>query len=132
MAIAECPIPAGATVGGRICLSNGFGGDVQEAFTDYDEEGMRFGYQAIGDLPRFFKRAGNHWHVQELGPNQSLVAFRAEIEMKFFPGLFMVPLTPLIKRIWGTRTLEELKYYVEHDQPYPRTVEARQKQMKVS
>ena len=31
---------------------------------------------------------------------------------------------------WSNLMLEELKYYVEHDQPHPRKLKAQQKQLK--
>lgn len=33
-----------------------------------------------------------------------------------------------MKKIWGTRTLEELKHYIEHGQPHPRKLKAQRKQ----
>ena len=132
MAISDMPVLEGARVGGRVCLSDGFGGDVQEAFTYYDEQAMRFGYEAVGDIPIFFKSAGNNWHVQELDPNNSVVEFRADVDLKLFPGFILLLLFPLVRKVWGRRTLEELKYYVEHDQPHPRKVKAQQKQMNVA
>jgi len=81
MAMMDSQIPDGAFVGGRVCLSHGFGGDVEEAFTYYDEEGMRFGYQAVGDLPSYFNSAENNWQVQSLEPNKSLVTFKAKIDL---------------------------------------------------
>lgn len=131
-AIMEIPVPEGAQVGGRVCLSPGFFGDAQEEFTYYDEQSMRFGYQAIGELPRFFTHAENNWSVRSLDPNKSVVEFRADVDLKLFPGLFLILLMPLIKYFLGTRTLEELKYYVGHDQPHPRKLKAQQKQIKIA
>lgn len=54
-------IPQDAPVSGRMCYSDGFGGNVEEEFTYYDEEGMRFGYQAVGELPSFMTNGGNNW-----------------------------------------------------------------------
>lgn len=132
MAIMDMPVLEGAMVGGRVCLSDGIGGDVQEAFTYYDEQEMRFGYEAIGDIPMFFKSAGNNWRVIELDPNNSVVEFSADVDLKIFPGTFLLLLFPLVKKVWGSRTLEELKYYIEHDKPHPRKVKAQQKQMKLA
>ena len=132
-AIMDRPVPEGAKVGGRVCLSPGFGADATEAFTYYDEQDMRFGYEAIGELPWpwLLKRAENNWRVHSLNPNKSVAEFRAEVEVKLFPGLLLMPLMPFIKKVWGSRTLEELKYYVEHDQPHPRKLKAQQKQIKM-
>lgn len=132
MATTDSPAPEGAMVGGRICLSDGLGGDVREEFTYYDEEGMRFGYKAIGELPWFLEAAQNNWCVRSLEPNKAVVTFKAEVGLKLFVALFMIPLMPFIKKFWGTRTLEELKHYIEHDQPHPRKLKAQQKQTKMA
>lgn len=110
----------GAPVGGRVCLSDDIFGDAEEAFTYYDEDGMRFGYQAVGELPRFFNEAENNWHVEPINTNQALVEFKADVDLALFPGMLMVMFKPIIKKLLGTRTLEELKYYIENDQPHPR------------
>ena len=128
----DIPIPEGALVGGRLCYSDGIGGDVEEAFTYYDEAGMRFGYEAVGDIPAFFKQAENNWQVRELNGNQSIVSFLAHGEMTFFPGIFLLLFFPIVKKVWGTQTLEELKYYVENGRPHPRKIKAQQKQIKTA
>ena len=130
----DLPVPDGATVSGRVCLAPGFGADATEAFTYYDEQALRFGYRAIGELPWpwLLKRAENNWQVRSLGPDRAKAEFSAEVEVKPFPGLFLIPLIPLFKNVLGTRTLEELKHYVEHDQPHPRKQKALQKQLKTA
>jgi hypothetical protein len=136
--LADLPVPDGAMVGGRVCFAPGFGADAPEeftyeAFTYYDEQSMRFGYEAIGDLPWpwLLKHAQNNWSVRSSGPDQSVAEFRAEVDVNAFPGLLLIPLMPLIKKVLGTRTLEELKHYVEHDQPHPRK-QKMQRQMQVA
>lgn len=120
-AIVDVPILEGAKVGGRVCLSDGFlGGEAQEAFTHYDEKTMRFGYKGMGELPWPFKSGGNNWSVRSLDTNKSLVAFSAEVDLHLLPGIFMLLLKPIFKKVLGTWTLEELKYYVEHDKAHPR------------
>jgi hypothetical protein len=129
-AVPDLPAPEGAQVGGRVCATAvpGFA-DVQEHFTYYDEASMRYGYQAAEGPPRFLKRAENHWLVCSLEPDVALVETRAELEMSFFPGWFLAPLLKLHMGRVGTRSLEELKYFVEHDQPHPRKLRAQQKHM---
>lgn len=126
---ADLPIPEGAEVGGRVCSTAvpGFR-DVQESFTYYEDQSMRFGYQATEGRPWFLKHAENHWVVHSLGPNTSLVETRAEIEVSLFPGLFLAPLFKLQMGRIGTHSLEELKYYVELDKVHPRKQIAQQKQ----
>ena len=127
-ALTDIPVVEGAPVAGRACIAFNVFGDAYEAFTYYDEEGMRFGYQAIGELPRFFEGGENNWQVTALQPDKSLVQFHAEVDVQFVAALVMLPFFPIIKRVLGTRTLKELKYYVEHGQPHPRKAKAIAKQ----
>jgi hypothetical protein len=130
-AVTDWPAPEGAEVGGRVCTPSVAGfGDIQEKFTYYDEQAMRFGYQAIGGgLPSFIKRAENNWTVRSLGPNQCVVEARGEIDLRLIPGLFLAPFLKLQMGRTGTQTFEELKYFIEHDQPHPRKLKAQQKQL---
>jgi hypothetical protein len=126
--VADLPIPEGAEVGGRICSTAvpGFS-DVHESSMYYEEQSMRMGYQATKGRPWFLKHAENHWAVRSLGQHTSLVETRAETDVSLFPGFFLAPLFKFqIGRI-GAQSLEELKYYVEHDQPHPRKLKAQQK-----
>lgn len=124
--IAGIPTPDGAPVAGRACYAPGFGGDAREEFTYYDEEAMRFGYQAIGELPLMLKRAENNWAVRTVGPDKSVAEFRAKIDYDLFPGLLMVPMLKLMGGRMGRQLLEELKYYVEEGKPHPRKVKTQQ------
>jgi hypothetical protein len=126
---ADLPVPEGAEVGGRVCSTAvpGFS-DVQESFLYYDEQSMRLGYQATEGRPWFLKHAENHWVVRSVGLNTSLVETRAEIDVSLFPGLFLALLFKLQMGRIGTQSPEELKYYVERDQPHPRKLKAQQKQ----
>ena len=90
---------------------------------------MRFAYQAAEGRPWFLKHAENHWMVRSLGPTASLVEARAEIDVSLFPGLFLAPLFKLHMGRTGVQSFEELKYYVEHDQPHLRKLKAQQKQV---
>lgn len=123
--IPEIPAPEGAHVGGRVC--SGSFGDALEKFTYYDDQAMRFGYQGIGKLPSFMKHAENNWSVRSLESNQSVVESRAEIDIKLFPGLILLPIFEF--QMWriGNQLFEELKYYVEEDQPHPRKQKIQQK-----
>jgi polyketide cyclase/dehydrase/lipid transport protein len=128
--VPDVPVPAGAQVGGRVCATAvpGFAA-VQETFTSYDEPSMHFSYQATEGRPWFLKLAENHWAVRSLGPQTSLVEARAELDVRLFPGLFLAPLLNLQMSRVGAQSLEELKYYVEHDESHPRKLKARQKQV---
>ncbi|MEM7333135.1 MAG: SRPBCC family protein [Chloroflexota bacterium] len=104
----------GAPVNGRVCYSDGFGGDVEEQFTYYDEAGMRFGYEGVGDLPWMFNQAENNWHVRAVDTNRSIAEFHAYMDAKWYAAILMIPFKPLIVQVWGKRTLEELKYFAEN------------------
>ena len=126
-AVKQGAIPEGAKVCGRVCDG------IREDFTYYDEQARRFGYKGI-DLPWYFfiNRIENNWSVHSLEPSKSVVEMRPEIDINPFLGLLLKLLMPFIKKNLGTRTLEELKYYIENDQPHPRKLKAQQKQMEAA
>jgi Polyketide cyclase / dehydrase and lipid transport len=127
-AVTDVPAPDGAEVAGRVCATAvpGFAA-VREQFTSYDEQAMRFAYQATEGRPFFIKRAENHLAVRSLGPETSIVESRAELDVSLFPGVFLAPLLKLLTGRVAAQFFEELKYYVEHDQPHPRKLKAQQK-----
>jgi len=93
----------------------------------YDEQSMSFAYQATEGRPWFLKHAENHWVVRSLGPDTSLVRTWAETDVSLFPSLLLAPLFRRQMGLIGAQSLEELKYYVESDQPHPRKLKAQQK-----
>lgn len=115
----DVPIPEGAKVGGRAFFGQSFG-DVQEVFTYYDEQSMRYGYTGLGDLPWFLNSAENNWRVRSLDPNKSVVETKPNIDLKLLPGLFLIPIFKFQFGKIGQQLLEELKYYIEQGQPHPR------------
>jgi hypothetical protein len=126
---ADLPVPEGAEVGGPVCSTAvPCFGDVEESMTSYDEPSMRFAYQATKGRPWFLKHAENYWSLRSLGLHTSLVETRAEIDINTFPGFLLAPLLKYQMGRIGARTLEELKYYDEHDQPHPRKMHALQRQ----
>jgi hypothetical protein len=126
----EVPAPPGAPVGARVCATAvpGFG-EIRETFTSYDEDAMRFAYEATEGRPWFIKRAENHWRVRSLTPSTSEVEAQAEVEVSLFPGVFLAPLMKLQLGRTGVQTFEELKYYLEHDQVHPRNMKALRRQV---
>ena len=124
--------PEGATVGARVCsnLVPGFG-DVREEFLTYDEEGKRFSYRATDGLPSFIENAVNNWSVRPLGPNQSVVEARGEVQMRLIPGLLLAPFMKLQLGRSAAQVGEELKYFIEQGQPHPRKLKAQRKQMQI-
>jgi hypothetical protein len=132
-AVTDGPAPEGAPVCGRVC-GTAFAGfsDVRETFDYYDEQGMRFGYTATDGLPAFVTRAQNHWLVRALGPDTTLAEGRGEVDVRWFPGIFVLPLLQLQLRRAAAQVFEELKYYIEHDQPHPRKLAVLRKQARKS
>jgi hypothetical protein len=130
-ALADIPVLDGAEIAGRVCATAvpGFSA-VREIFTYYDEQAMRFGYQPTEGRPWFITRAENHWMVRSLGPQTSVVGSRAEVDMPFFPGLFLAPLVKFFMGRVAAQFFEELKYVVEHDRPHPRKLKAQQKALR--
>jgi hypothetical protein len=122
-AVPEAPAPLGAEVGARVCATGvrGFK-DVRERFTSYDEQAMRFAYEATAGLPWLVRHAENHWHVHPLSQSRCEVEAQAVVDLRAIPGLFLAPLLKLQMNRLGRQVLEELKYYVEHGQPHPRKV----------
>ena len=120
-AVPEAPAPLGAEVGARVCAPGvrGFK-DVREQFTFYDEQAMRFAYEATAGLPWVVRRAENHWHVRPLGQSRCEVEAHAEVDLRAVPGVFLAPLLKMQMHRLGRQVFEELKYYVEHGQPHPR------------
>ena len=127
-AVSTPPQFGDAPVAGRVCETavSGFSA-IQEQFTYYDEQAMKFGYRAINGNPAFLKNAENNWQVNTVGFNQSEVTIRGLVELKSFPGVLVAPFMRIQLRRLGDQTIEELKYYIENDQPHPRKVKALQK-----
>lgn len=113
----------GAPMCGRVCSSSGFGIEkVEEVFTYYDEENMRFGYKGTV-MPNYIKSAENNWKVIELEPGKSIAEFNAHVDINPLIGLLMKPYFNII----GPRVLEELKYFAENDKPHPRKIKKNKK-----
>jgi len=104
---------------GRVCSAKGFG-DTEEELTHYDDNSMSFSYNAVKGLPFFIKTAENNWSVHSVSESETIVKSRAEIEMNFFPGFILAPLFKLMMGGKGREMFEELKFYIENDQPHPR------------
>jgi hypothetical protein len=117
----EVTPPVGAAVGARVCATGvrGFQ-DVREQFISYDEEAMRFAYQATAGLPWIVRRAENHWRVSSLDESHCRVEAQAVVDLRTVPGLLLAPLLSLQMNRLGRQTCEELKYYVENGRPHPR------------
>ncbi len=122
--------PEGATVGARVCSNSvpGFG-DVREEFLTYDEKGKRFSYTATDGMPSFTESAVNNWSVRSTVPKQSVVEASGEVPMRVIPGLFLAAFMKLQLERSAAQIREDLKYFIEQDQPHPRMLKAQRKQL---
>jgi polyketide cyclase/dehydrase/lipid transport protein len=106
----DTPVPDGATVGGRVCVTPGFG-DLTEAFTDYSEDNKEFVYEADG-LPSFVTLARNHITVRPAGTGRSEVQLEVTMETKGV-GKVMGPMLAIKMKSTLDTFLDELAAYVE-------------------
>jgi len=111
---------AGAPADGRVCETGmRMFPHVEETILVLDERARTLTYAGAG-LPVFVSEARNRWQVTALGDHRTSVRVDATMKMTGIVGrLLAVPL-----RLWltreGKKTLDDLKYYVEHGRPSPR------------
>ena len=102
--------PEGATVGGRVCATPGFG-DLEETFTSYSEADNDFVFEVSG-MPSFITLAQNHVTVKPLGAHSSQVTLditmNTNVIGKLLGPLFAIKLKSTLNAFLG-----ELKDYVE-------------------
>jgi hypothetical protein len=107
----------------RVCHTARFGpfapGVIEEELVLFDSYAMTLAYRAAAGLPRFISSAENRWSVHEVGERRCVVRAHAKVALR---GLMRVFGFLLVWRLrsGATRTLEELKHYVEHGRPHPR------------
>jgi hypothetical protein len=119
----DTPPLFGAEVGARVCATGvrGFNA-VHEQFTAYDEQAMRFTYEATAGLPWIVRHAENHWQVRLLDQSRCEVDAHAVVDLRAVPGLFLAPFLKMQMHRLGQQVFEELEYYVEQGRPHPRKV----------
>ena len=106
----DADVPEGATVGGRVCATPGFG-DLTETFTAYSEADTEFTFQATG-LPSFVTLAQNHVTVRPAGTNRSEVTLDITMETNAV-GKVMGPMFAIKLKQTLNTYLVELTNYVE-------------------
>ncbi len=106
----DAQVPDGATVGGRVCATPGFG-DLTETFTQYSEADTEFTFEATG-LPSFVTLAQNHVTVRPAGAGRSEVTLDITMETNAI-GKVMGPMFAIKLKQTLTTYLEELTNYVE-------------------
>jgi len=106
----DASTPEGATVGGRVCATPGFG-DLKETFTAYSEADREFTFQVTG-MPSFITLAQNTVNVKPLGPESSEVSLNIQMETNAI-GKIMGPMFAVKLKATLNTFLDELKDYVE-------------------
>ncbi|MEM8709280.1 MAG: SRPBCC family protein, partial [Actinomycetota bacterium] len=106
----EASIPDGATVGGRVCATPGFG-DLKETFTAYSEQDKEFTFHVTG-MPSFITLAQNRVTVRPAGANRSEVTLNITLETNAV-GKIMGPMFAIKLKATLNTYLEELTNYVE-------------------
>lgn len=109
----KAAIPEGATVGGRICATPGFG-DLEETFTDYSEENKQFTFVVTG-MPSFISLAQNTVRVRPTGNSTADVSLHIQMETNTI-GKLMGPMFSIKLKATLETFLDELKVFVEQGQ----------------
>ena len=109
----DATVPDGATVGGRICATPGFG-DLKETFTEYSEENKQFTFVVSG-MPSFITLAQNTVQVQATGLESASVSLHIEMETNTL-GRVMGPMFAIKLKTTLNTFLDELKVYIENDE----------------
>ncbi|HEX2671948.1 MAG TPA: SRPBCC family protein, partial [Polyangiaceae bacterium] len=118
--VGDSPLSCGAV---RECTIAAFGpvkpGTITERLVSFDGERMQLEYEALDGLPKFMERAVNRWRVVPLGTACAVVRVHASVRLGW-SGWLLAPLLKWQLLAAGTRTLEELKHFVEQGQVHPR------------
>lgn len=104
----------GATCSERTCHVNIKGySEVYEKLTMFNPQKRELAYEFKGGGPKFLLYAGNHWRIEEIGPNQCKLHMQATMRLKPLAGmLFGWQLQRTIKKELPI-SLNELKIYAE-------------------
>ena len=116
-----------APVSGRVCefskKSNGFSAD--ERITAYSEENKTFTIEVVPqNTPMIFPVLKNNVHisVESSETNASTVIWRCDVELKSL-GYVLYPMVKMaLSKAFG-EILEDLKYFVENNEPHPEKLE---------
>ena len=109
----DAAVPHGATVGGRICATPGFG-DLRETFTEYSEENKQFTFVVSG-MPSFITLAQNTVQVRSTDPDGASVSLHIQMETNAL-GKVMGPMFAIKLKTTLNTFLDELKVYIENDE----------------
>jgi carbon monoxide dehydrogenase subunit G len=106
----DASTPDGATVGGRVCATPGFG-DLRETFTSYSEADNEFSFEVEG-MPSFVTLARNHTTVRPAGADKSEVSLSITMETNAL-GKLMGPMFSIKLKSTLDKFLDELADYIE-------------------
>ncbi|MEM7141022.1 MAG: SRPBCC family protein [Actinomycetota bacterium] len=106
----DADVPDGATVGGRVCATPGFG-DLKETFTSYSEADRDFTFRVSG-MPSFITLAQNHVTVRPTGADTSEVTLEITMETNAV-GKVMGPMFAIKLKATLNTFLDELAAYIE-------------------
>lgn len=80
----------GATCNERSCDLNARGfSKISEVLTLYNEDSQELAYDVVEGNPGFVLKAGNHWKIIEVGPNESALEMTVTMHLKKFMGTLM-------------------------------------------
>jgi len=109
----DAPIPDGATVGGWVCATPGFG-DLNETFASYSEENKQFTFVVSG-MPSFITLAQSTVNVRPIGNDTTDVSLHIQMETNAV-GRLMGPMFSIKLKAALNTFLDELKAYIERDE----------------
>lgn len=110
----------GANCSERICETNvkSFPG-FKERITRFDSENKVFAYEPYEGFPGFMDSVTNTWSLFR-EDDKTKVIMDLEMKTKGFVGTIMGPMLKMQMSGMITKTVEEVKYYIEFDRPHPR------------
>lgn len=110
----------GATCSERICYVSIRGySEIHEKLTLFNPQKKELAYELTSGGPSFLIFAGNHWSIEAVGNNQSILKMKATMRLKRFMGfLFGGKLKRTIERQLPN-ALNELKIYAETGNLHP-------------
>lgn len=104
----------GATCNKRECETNfRSNGKAVEELTLFSDEKKELAYELIEGAPGFVKYASNHWTVEAIGPNQSIVHMDIIMRLKKFQGFFLSKAIIKVMKKQVRIVQSELKIYAE-------------------
>ncbi len=109
----NAPVIDGASIGGRVCETPGFGA-IDETFTAFDENERSYAFKATASkIPSFVQNITNHTKVTPTGPESSMVEVKITADTIGARGAMV---KPMMERKFSTTIdglFEDLRSYAE-------------------